>query len=74
MRIAGELHGGVPQQICSLTLRLGSVKRQVPSDSEAKSTINRLQQELIQIGTDIRHISHEIHPALLQEAGLPAAL
>jgi signal transduction histidine kinase len=33
-----------------------------------------LQQELIKIGTDIRHISHELHPALLQEAGLPAAM
>jgi two-component system sensor histidine kinase UhpB len=33
-----------------------------------------LQQELIQIGTDIRHMSHELHPALLQESGLPAAL
>jgi signal transduction histidine kinase/ligand-binding sensor domain-containing protein len=74
MRIAGELHDGVLQQITSLTLKLGKVRRQVPSDSEAKTTVNVLQQELIQIGTDIRHISHELHPALLQESGLPAAL
>jgi len=50
------------------------VRRQVPPDSEATATVNSLQQQLIQIGTDIRHISHELHPALLQEAGLPAAL
>ena len=74
MRIAGELHDSVLQQITSLTLRLGSVKRKVPPDSEAKVTVNHLQQELIQIGTDIRHISHELHPALLHEKGLPAAL
>ena len=74
MRIAGELHDGVLQQITSLTLRLGKVRRQVPPDSEAKATVSGLQQELIKIGTDIRHISHELHPALLQEAGLPAAL
>ena len=74
MRIAGDLHDGVLQQITSLTLRLGKVKRQVPPDSEATATVNGLQQQLIQIGTDIRHISHELHPALLQEAGLPAAL
>ena len=36
-------------------------------DSEAKATVSGLQQELIKIGTDIRHISHELHPALLQE-------
>ena len=53
---------------------LAKVKRQVPPDSEATATVNGLQQQLIQIGTDIRHISHELHPALLQEAGLPAAL
>jgi len=74
MRISGELHDGVLQQITSLTLRLGKVRNQVASDSEAKATVSGLQKELIQIGTDIRHISHELHPALLQEAGLPAAL
>ena len=74
MRISGELHDGVLQQITSLTLRLGKVRRQVPPDSEANATVDGLQQQLIQVGTDIRHISHELHPALLQEAGLPAAL
>ncbi len=74
MRIAGELHDGILQQITSLVLRMGTIKRQVPPDSEAKAAINALQQELMQIGTDIRHLSHELHPALLKEAGLPAAL
>ena len=75
MRIAGELHDGVLQQITSVALRLGTVRNQVqPDPAAAKATVNGLQQQLIQIGTDIRHISHELHPALLQESGLPAAL
>ena len=74
IRISGELHDGVLQQITSLTLRLAKVKRQVPPESEATATVSGLQQQLIKIGTDIRHLSHELHPALLQEAGLPAAL
>ena len=74
IRISGELHDGVLQQITSLTLRLAKVRRQVPPDSEAVATVSGLQQQLIQIGTDIRHISHELHPALLSEAGLPTAL
>ena len=74
MRISGELHDSVLQQITSLTLRLGKVRNQVSSDSETKATVSGLQQELIKIGTDIRQISHELHPALLQESGLPAAL
>lgn len=74
IRISGELHDGVLQRITSLTLRLGIVKYQVPPDSEAKTSIIGLQQELIDIGTDVRHVSHELHPALLHESGLPAAL
>src|SRR5271166_914822 len=74
IRIAGELHDGVLQQITSLTLRLGTVKYQVPPDSEAKASIIGLQQDLIGIGTDVRHLSHELHPAVLQESVLPAAL
>jgi len=74
IRISGELHDGVLQRITSLTLRLGIVKYQVPADSEAKTSIMGLQQELIGIGTDVRHVSHELHPALLHESGLPAAL
>ena len=74
MRISGELHDGVLQQITSVTLRLAKVRNQVQPDSEATATVNGLQQQLVQIGTDIRHISHELHPALLQESGLPAAL
>jgi len=74
IRISGELHDGVLQQITSLTLRLGKVRNQVPPDSDAKVTVTGLQKQLIQIGTDIRHLSHELHPALLQESGLPGAL
>jgi signal transduction histidine kinase len=74
MRIAGELHDGVLQQITSLTLELGTVKYQVPPDSPAKTAVIGLQEKLIKIGTEVRHLSHELHPVLLQEAGLSAAL
>ena len=74
IRIAGDLHDGVLQQITSLTLKLAKMRRQVPPNSEAIETVNGLQQQLIQIGTDIRHLSHELHPALLQDAGLPVTL
>ena len=74
VRIAGELHDGVLQQITSLSLVLGTIRREVPQDSEAKTKIREVQQKLMQVGTDVRHLSHELHPAVLQEAGLPAAL
>jgi two-component system sensor histidine kinase UhpB len=69
-----ELHDGVLQQITSFTLRLGAAMLKLPADSEAKTRIKHLQKELLQMGTEIRHLSHELHPVLLQEAGLPDAL
>jgi signal transduction histidine kinase len=74
MRIAGELHDGVLQQITSLTLRLGTAIIKLPPDSDARARIKQSQKELMQMGAEIRHLSHELHPAALQKAGLPAAL
>jgi signal transduction histidine kinase/ligand-binding sensor domain-containing protein len=74
IRIAGELHDGVMQDMLAVTMMLGTAKRRIPDNSEAKGTIDRAQQKLIQAGTDIRQLSHELHPPLLQDAGLPGAV
>jgi signal transduction histidine kinase/ligand-binding sensor domain-containing protein len=74
IRIAGELHDGVLQRITSLTLRLGTAIIKLPADSEVKNRIRESQKDLMQVGTEIRHLSHELHPAVLQESGLPSAL
>jgi len=74
IRIASELHDGVLQQITSLNLRLGTATLNLPPNSDAKPRIKEVQQKLIQIGVELRHLSHELHPVLLQESGLPAAL
>ena len=73
-RIAGELHDGVLQQLTTVTLDLGTVKYQVPTGSAAKDNIATVQNKLISLGADIRQLSHDLHPAVLQESGLPQAL
>jgi signal transduction histidine kinase len=73
-RIAGELHDGLAQQMTTVNLLLGSVKRQLPPDSRTKATIDEAQEILIGMGSDVRHLSHELFPPLLKEAGLPSAL
>jgi signal transduction histidine kinase/ligand-binding sensor domain-containing protein len=74
MRIAGELHDGVAQEMLAVTMMLGTARRRMPEDSAALPTIDKIQQKMIQMGTDIRQISHDLHPPVLQEAGLPEAL
>ena len=74
IRIAGELHDGVMQEMLAATMMLGTAKRRIPVDSDATATIDKVQQKLVQAGTDLRQLSHELHPPLLQEAGLPNAV
>ena len=74
IRIAGELHDGVMQEMLAVTMMLGTAKRRILDNSDAKGTIDKAQQKLIQAGTDIRELSHDLHPPLLQEAGLPKAV
>jgi len=73
-RIAGELHDGVMQQISALSLMLGTARRKIHSDVEAKAEIRDVQKKLIQVGTEVRQLSHDLHPASLKDGGLPDAL
>jgi signal transduction histidine kinase/ligand-binding sensor domain-containing protein len=74
IRIAGELHDGVMQEMQAVTMMLGAAKRRVAADAQATATIDKAQQKLVQAGTDLRQLSHDLHPPLLQEAGLPTAV
>ena len=74
IRIAGELHDGVMQEMLAVTMLLGTAKRRLPEDSQAKVTIEKAQEKLVQAGTDLRQLSHDLHPPLLQDVGLPKAV
>src|SRR5262249_43749923 len=58
IRIAGELHDGVMQQMLALTMMLGTAKRKIAaSPAEAEASIDKIQEKLVQTGTDIRQLS-----------------
>jgi len=73
-RIAGELHDSVMQQITALSLVLGTAKRKMASDPEAKEMVVEVQRKLIDLGGEVRQLSHDLHPPMLKEAGLPEVL
>jgi len=73
-RIAAELHDSVIQQLTTANLSLGVVKHKVARGADANGELSGLEEQLIRIGTDIRQLSHELHPAALNDAGLPQAL
>jgi signal transduction histidine kinase len=62
----------VMQQISALSLVLGTGKRQPEAD--AKQTMADVQRKLIEVGAEVRQLSHNLHPPTLKDAGLPEAL
>jgi signal transduction histidine kinase len=74
IRIAGELHDGVMQDMLAVTMMLGTARRRIPDGSDARATIDKAQQKLVHLGTDLRQLSHDLHPPLLQDAGLSGAM
>ena len=74
IRIAGELHDGVMQEMMAMTMMLGTAKRRIEEASPARATIEKVQEKMIRTGKDIRQLSHDLHPPLLQQAGLPKAV
>lgn len=74
-RIARELHDGLGQQVAALSISVASMKRQVPEHvTAAREQMTRLQQRIASISEGVRRISHELHPAVLELAGIVPAL
>ena len=75
-RIARDLHDDINQQLASLSIALSSVKRRLQNgEAEGVSEdVARLQQRIIDVTNVTRQLSHELHPGVLQHAGLVAAL
>ena len=75
-RIAADLHDDVNQQLAGLSIALSNVKRRLPDggDASVQEELTRLQRRTIDVADVIRNLSHELHPGVLQHAGLSAAL
>jgi signal transduction histidine kinase len=74
-RIERDLHDGTQQQLVSLMLDLRTVQAAVPPQlAELESALSRIAEQVTGVFDQVREISHGIHPAILAERGLQAAL
>ncbi len=74
-RIARELHDGVGQLLAALGMNAYRVARERTSLSpEAAQCIDENAEIIRQLSDEIRTVSHLLHPPLLDEIGLQAAL
>lgn len=70
-RIARDLHDDIIQQIASASIDLSSIRA---DGGLAEPGLDRLQARLIALSEDVRRISHNLHPSLLDHIGLSTAL
>jgi len=75
-RVSRDLHDQLGQLITSLGVNLHLVKAAVPPSSapDASAPLTRAIGQVEQIGEQLREVIYDLHPPVLQEYGLEAAL
>ncbi len=74
-RIERNLHDGAQQRLVALSLRLRLARARLrASPEEAERLLEELSKELEQALTEVRELAQGIHPVMLTERGLEAAL
>ena len=73
-RIARELHDDIVQKIAVLAITMSRLKLRVPPEEPIAQDLAGIQQRVFGLADDVRQLSHQLHPALLEHAGLRVAL
>ena len=71
--LARELHDDMSQRLARLAIDTGFVASNQGSDA-ATEVMQNLQPELVRISQDVHDMSYRLHPSLIEDLGLVAAL
>jgi signal transduction histidine kinase len=72
-RIERDLHDGAQQQLVALALELRMLRSRV-GDETVRTTVDDLSARLASALEELRELARGIHPAVLVDHGLPAAI
>jgi hypothetical protein len=73
-RVERNLHDGAQQRLVTLSLAIGMLKDQVGDDPRAVEAVEGAAAELKGAIAELRELARGIHPAILTEDGLDAAV
>ena len=74
-RISLLLHDDVSQNVAAMGLTISKLKRKLPeSNSDMYSELEKLGRQIHDLTSQIRRLSHQLHPDVLEHLGLVAAL
>ncbi|GGV10933.1 histidine kinase [Actinomadura cremea] len=73
-RIERDLHDGAQQRLLGLTLQLGLARVDLPPGSDAGRSVAEAHEQAKLLMVELRELIRGIHPRVLTDRGLPAAL
>ena len=73
-RLARDLHDDLSQKMALLSIEIERFRRTFPAEDNINHRLLTLQDKVEDISTDIRNISHKLHPVKLDHLGLAAAV
>ncbi len=73
-RLERDLHDGTQQRLVSLAMNLGMARAQAASTDEARQAIAAAHEEAKAALAELRDLIRGLHPAVLEDRGLDAAL
>ncbi len=73
-RLERDLHDGTQQRLVSLAMRLGMARAERPDATQAHQVIAEAHEEAKAALAELRHLVRGLHPAVLEDRGLDAAL
>lgn len=73
-RIAREVHDDLCQRLAALALELRVVRRKLPEGDPRRSELDAVAGSVAEMAEDLRRLSHDLHPAILERSGLAEAL
>ena len=76
-RIARDLHDDVSQQLAGVSIAFSGLKQRLGDyhvSEELRQELVELQQQTLKLARNVRQLSHDLHPAVLQHLGLVKGL
>jgi signal transduction histidine kinase len=73
-RIERDLHDGAQQRLVALTVALGLARLDLPAGSAAAEQLDAAHEQAKQALTELRELIRGVHPQVLTDRGLPAAV
>jgi PAS domain S-box-containing protein len=74
-RVSRELHDQLCQRLASLSIDIGELASgPAPPEVERLQRLRTLQERVVEASEQARHLAYELHPSVLDDLGLAAAL